>query len=187
MDKHWLSIIDAFSDFNLVRKRASPGCGWWLVTDVATLPVTLMSVAEWINPRPSYNFDRGLRDAGVATAAAVNQPAKSPFRRLLRTKESTFGLLVLQTLPQIKSGQRHGELCEDCGCSLNAEVFELLYEYGEELSTLAAYRQHNSNAMSLTAPGRRSDRNAGIEIPTSHEIMLIARSPTHHTSGVPLN
>jgi len=96
-----LSIVDAFSDFNLVRKEPVLVVGGGLVTDVAGFACATY--------RRSTNYIRvpttliGLVDAGVAIKVAVNHGKLKSSGRLPRAKESNLDFSFLQTLPRIKS------------------------------------------------------------------------------------
>jgi len=126
-----LSIIDAFSDFNLVRKEPVP-VGWWISYRCAGFACATY--------RRSTNYIRvpttliGLVDAGVAIKVAVNHgKLKNPAYHA--PKKVILDFSFLQTLPtdQVRNGM--AELVKIAVVS-NAEVFELLYEYGEDLLRL---------------------------------------------------
>jgi len=120
-----LSIVDAFSDFNLSEKEPVPVVGGGLVTDDVGFACATY--------RRSTNYIRvpttliGLVDAGVAIKAVNHGKLKSS-GRLPRAKESNFDFSFLQTLLTANTA----ELVKIAVVS-NAEVFELLYEYGEDL------------------------------------------------------
>jgi len=124
-------IIDAFSDFNLVRKEPVLVVGGGLITDVAGFACAAY--------RRSTNFIRvpttliGLVDAGVAIKVAVNHgKLKNRLGAYHAPKQVILDFSFLRTLPtsQVRNGM--AELVKIAVVS-NAEVFELLYEYGDEL------------------------------------------------------
>lgn len=124
-------IIDAFSDFNLVRKEPVLVVGGGLITDVAGFACAAY--------RRSTNFIRvpttliGLVDAGVAIKVAVNHgKLKNRLGAYHAPKQVILDFSFLRTLPtaQVRNGM--AELVKIAVVS-NAEVFELLCEYGEEL------------------------------------------------------
>lgn len=127
----FLSIIDAFSDFNLVRKEPVLVVGGGLVTDVAGFACAAY--------RRSTNYIRvpttliGLIDAGVAIKVAVNHgKLKNRLGAYHPPQKVLLDFSFLGTLPtdQVRNGM--AELVKIAVVS-NAEVFELLSEYGEDL------------------------------------------------------
>ena len=127
----FLSIVDAFSDFGLVRKEPVLVVGGGLVLDVAGF-----ACASY---RRNSNYIRvpttliGLVDAGVAIKVAVNhEKMKNRLGAYHPPKHVFLDFSFLSTLPtdQVRNGM--AELVKIAVVS-NAEVFELLYEYGEEL------------------------------------------------------
>jgi len=127
----FLSIVDAFSDFGLVRKEPVLVVGGGLVSDV-----TGFACAAY---RRSSNYIRvptsliALVDAGVAIKVAVNhRKLKNRLGAYHPPKQVLLDFSFLSTLPtdQVRNGM--AELVKIAVVS-NAEVFELLYEYGEEL------------------------------------------------------
>ncbi len=127
----FLSIVDAFSEFNLVRKEPVLIVGGGLLTDVAGF-----ACASY---RRSTNYIRvpttliGLVDAGVAIKVAVNHgKLKNRLGAYHPPKKVILDFSFLQTLPtaQVRNGM--AELVKIAVVS-NLEVFELLEEYGEDL------------------------------------------------------
>lgn len=125
------SIIDAFSDFGLVRKEPVLIVGGGLVTDVAGFACAAY--------RRSTNYIRipttliGLIDAGVAIKVAVNHgKLKNRLGAYHAPKKVILDFSFLATLPtaQVRNGM--AELVKIAVVS-NSEVFELLYEHGDEL------------------------------------------------------
>ncbi len=127
----FLSIVEAFSDFGLVRKEPVLVVGGGLVLDVAGFACAAY--------RRNSNYIRvpttliGLVDAGVAIKVAVNhEKQKNRLGAYHPPKHVFLDFSFLSTLPtdQVRNGM--AELVKIAVVS-NAEVFELLYEYGEEL------------------------------------------------------
>ncbi|MBW4541870.1 MAG: sedoheptulose 7-phosphate cyclase [Myxacorys chilensis ATA2-1-KO14] len=125
------AIIDAFSDFGLVRKEPVLVVGGGLVTDVAGF-----ACASY---RRSSNYIRvpttliGLIDAGVAIKVAVNHgKLKNRLGAYHAPKQVLLDFSFLKTLPvdQIRNGM--AELVKIAVVS-NLEVFQWLETYGEEL------------------------------------------------------
>ena len=125
------SIIEAFSDFGLVRKEPVLIVGGGLVTDVAGFACAAY--------RRSTNYIRipttliGLIDAGVAIKVAVNHgKLKNRLGAYHAPKKVILDFSFLATLPtaQVRNGM--AELVKIAVVS-NSKVFELLYEHGDEL------------------------------------------------------
>ena len=125
------SIIDAFSDFNLVRKEPVLIVGGGLISDVGGFACAAY--------RRSTNYIRipttliALVDAGVAIKVAVNHgKLKNRLGAYHAPKKVILDFSFLRTLPtdQVRNGM--AELVKIAVVS-NAEVFELLSEYGEDL------------------------------------------------------
>lgn len=125
------TIIDAFCRFNLLRKEPVLVIGGGLVLDV-----TGFACAAY---RRSTNYIRiptsliGLIDAGIAIKVAVNHgKLKNRLGAYHAPKEIFLDFSFLRTLPidQIRNGM--AELVKIAVVS-NAEVFNLLDQYGEEL------------------------------------------------------
>ena len=127
----FLSIVDAFSEFNLVRKEPVLVVGGGLITDVAGFACAAY--------RRSTNYIRvpttliGLIDAGVAIKVAVNHgKLKNRLGAYHPPKKVILDFSFLRTLPtaQVRNGM--AELVKIAVVS-NLKVFELLEEHGEEL------------------------------------------------------
>ena len=125
------SIIDAFSDFNLVRKEPVLIVGGGLISDVGGFACAAY--------RRSTNYIRipttliALVDAGVAIKVAVNHgKLKNRLGAYHAPKKVILDFSFLRTLPtdQVRNGM--AELVKIAVVS-NAEVFELLSEYGSDL------------------------------------------------------
>ena len=124
----FLSVVDAFSAFNLLRKEPVLVVGGGLVLDVVGFACAAY--------RRSTNYIRvpttliALVDAGVAIKVAVNHgKLKNRLGAYHPPKKVFLDFSFLQTLPtdQVRNGM--AELVKIAVVS-NAEVFELLYEYG---------------------------------------------------------
>ncbi len=127
----FLSIVDAFSDFDLVRKEPVLIVGGGLLSDVAGFACAAY--------RRSTNYIRipttliSLVDAGVAIKVAVNHgKLKNRLGAYHPPKKVILDFSFLSTLPtaQVRNGM--AELVKIAVVS-NLEVFELLEEYGEDL------------------------------------------------------
>ena len=125
------TIIDAFAEFGLVRKEPVLVVGGGLVTDVAGFACAAY--------RRNSNFIRvpttliGLIDAGVAIKVAVNhKKLKNRLGAYHAPKQVILDFSFLRTLPtaQVRNGM--AELVK-IAVVANAEVFNLLEEYGEQL------------------------------------------------------
>ncbi|MDF5730288.1 MAG: sedoheptulose 7-phosphate cyclase [Rhizonema sp. PD38] len=127
----FLSIVDAFSDFDLVRKEPVLVVGGGLVSDVAGFACAAY--------RRSTNYIRipttliSLVDAGVAIKVGVNhEKLKNRLGAYHAPKKVILDFSFLSTLPtaQVRNGM--AELVKIAVVS-NLEVFELLEKYGEDL------------------------------------------------------
>lgn len=127
----FLSIVDAFSEFNLVRKEPVLVVGGGLLSDVAGFACAAY--------RRSTNYIRvpttliALVDAGVAIKVAVNHgKLKNRLGAYHPPKKVILDFSFLRTLPtaQVRNGM--AELVKIAVVS-NLEVFKLLEEYGEDL------------------------------------------------------
>ena len=124
-------IIDAFADFGLVRKEPVLVVGGGLITDVAGFACSTY--------RRSSNYIRipttliGLIDASVAIKVAVNhKKLKNRLGAYHASQKVILDFSFLRTLPtaQVRNGM--AELVKIAVVS-EAEVFELLEKYGEQL------------------------------------------------------
>ena len=126
-------IVDAFTEFGLVRTEPVLVVGGGLVTDVAGLACATY--------RRSTNYIRipttliGLIDASVSIKVAVNH-GKSKNRLGAYHASSTvfldFGFLATLPVDQVRNGM--AEMIKIAVVS-NAGIFELLEKYGEDLLT----------------------------------------------------
>ncbi len=177
-----LSIVDAFSNFNLVRKEPVLIVGGGLLTDVAGFACATY--------RRSTNYIRvpttliGLVDAGVAIKVAVNHgKLKNRLGAYHPPKKVILDFSFLQTLPtdQVRNGM--AELVKIAVVS-NAEVFEMLYEYGEDL--LRTHFGYIDSTPELKDIAYRVKYEAiktmlELEAPNLHEIMLDRAIAYGHT------
>lgn len=167
------SIIDAFSDFGLVRKEPVLIVGGGLVTDVAGFACAAY--------RRSTNYIRipttliGLIDAGVAIKVAVNHgKLKNRLGAYHAPKKVILDFSFLATLPtaQVRNGM--AELVKIAVVS-NSEVFELLYEHGDEL--LRTHFGYIDGTPAIQEVAHRVNYEAiktmlELETPNLHEIDL---------------
>ncbi|MBN3897427.1 MAG: sedoheptulose 7-phosphate cyclase [Nostoc sp. NOS(2021)] len=166
-------IIDAFSDFGLVRKEPVLVVGGGLITDVAGF-----ACASY---RRKSNYIRipttliGLIDAGVAIKVAVNhRKLKNRLGAYHAPLKVILDFSFLKTLPtaQVRNGM--AELVKIAVVS-NSKVFELLYEYGEEL--LSTHFGHVNATSELKEIAHKLNYEAiktmlELETPNLHEIDL---------------
>ncbi len=169
----FLSIIDAFSAFDLVRKEPVLVVGGGLVLDVVGFACSAY--------RRSTNYIRvpttliALVDAGVAIKVAVNHgKLKNRLGAYHPPKKVFLDFSFLRTLPtdQVRNGM--AELVKIAVVS-NAEVFELLYEYGEDL--LRTHFGYVDGTPELEKVAHRLNYEAiktmlELETPNLHELML---------------
>ncbi|MDZ8029921.1 MULTISPECIES: sedoheptulose 7-phosphate cyclase [unclassified Nostoc] len=166
-------IVDAFSNFGLVRKEPVLVVGGGLVTDVAGFACAAY--------RRKSNYIRipttliGLIDAGVAIKVAVNhRKEKNRLGAYHAPLKVILDFSFLKTLPtaQVRNGM--AELVKIAVVS-NLEVFELLYEYGEEL--LSTHFGHVNATPEIKEIAHKVNYEAiktmlELETPNLHEIDL---------------
>ena len=169
----FLSIVDAFSEFNLVRKEPVLVIGGGLITDVAGFACSAY--------RRSTNYIRipttliGLVDAGVAIKVAVNHgKLKNRLGAYHAPQRVILDFSFLRTLPtaQVRNGM--AELVK-IAVVANAEVFELLEQYGEEL--LSTHFGYIGGSEQLQEIAQRVNYQAiktmlELETPNLHELDL---------------
>ena len=169
----FLSVVDAFSAFNLLRKEPVLVVGGGLVLDVVGFACAAY--------RRSTNYIRvpttliALVDAGVAIKVAVNHgKQKNRLGAYHPPKKVFLDFSFLRTLPtdQVRNGM--AELVKIAVVS-NAEVFELLYEYGEDL--LRTHFGYIDATPELKDVAHRLNYEAiktmlELETPNLHELML---------------
>lgn len=167
------SIIDAFADFGLVRKEPVLIVGGGLLTDVAGFACATY--------RRSTNYIRipttliSLVDAGVAIKVGVNHgKLKNRLGAYHAPKKVILDFSFLQTLPTPEVRNGMAELVKIAVVS-NAEVFELLYEHGDEL--LATHFGHIGGTPELREIAHRVTYKSietmlELETPNLHELDL---------------
>lgn len=167
------SIIDAFADFNLVRKEPVLVVGGGLVSDVAGFACAAY--------RRKTNYIRipttliALVDAGIAIKVAVNHgKLKNRLGAYHAPKKVILDFSFLGTLPTVEVRNGMAELVKIAVVS-NAEVFELLYEYGEDL--LRTHFGYVDGSAELQDVAHRLNYEAiktmlELETPNLHELDL---------------
>jgi 3-dehydroquinate synthase len=167
------SIVEAFAHFGLVRKEPVLIVGGGLLTDVAGFACATY--------RRSTNYIRipttliSLVDAGVAIKVAVNHgKLKNRLGAYHAPKKVILDFSFLQTLPTPEVRNGMAELVKIAVVS-NAEVFELLYEYGEEL--LATHFGYIGGTPHLQEVAQRVNYKSietmlELETPNLHELDL---------------
>ncbi len=167
------SIVDAFADFGLVRKEPVLVVGGGLVTDVAGFACAAY--------RRKTNYIRipttliGLVDAGVAIKVAVNhEKLKNRLGAYHAPQKVILDFSFLRTLPTAEVRNGMAELVKIAVVS-NAEVFQLLYEYGEDL--LTTHFGYNDGTPELKKVAERVNYEAiktmlELETPNLHELDL---------------
>jgi demethyl-4-deoxygadusol synthase len=167
------TIVDAFADFNLRRKEPVLVIGGGLVLDV-----TGFACAAY---RRSTNYIRvptsliGLVDAGVAIKVAVNHgKLKNRLGAYHAPQQVFLDFSFLETLPtdQVRNGM--AELVK-IAVVANAEVFDLLETYGEDL--LHTHFGYLNGSPLLREVGQRVNHESiktmlELETPNLHELML---------------
>jgi demethyl-4-deoxygadusol synthase len=167
------NIVDAFADFGLIRKEPVLVVGGGLVTDVAGFACSAY--------RRRTNYIRipttliGLIDAGVAIKVAVNhKKLKNRLGAYHAPEKVILDFSFLKTLPtaQVRNGM--AELVK-IAVVANNEVFELLYEYGEEL--LQTHFGYINSTPELREIAHRVNYEAiktmlELETPNLHELDL---------------
>jgi 3-dehydroquinate synthetase len=166
-------IVDAFSHFGLVRKEPVLVVGGGLITDVAGFACAAY--------RRKSNYIRipttliGLIDAGVAIKVAVNHgKLKNRLGAYHAPLKVILDFSFLKTLPttQVRNGM--AELVK-IAVVANSQVFELLYEHGEEL--LSTHFGHVNGTPELKEIAHKVNYEAiktmlELETPNLHEIDL---------------
>ena len=166
-------IVDAFTDFGLVRSEPVLVVGGGLVTDVAGLACATY--------RRRTNYIRvpttliGLIDASVAIKVAVNQgDQKNRLGAYHASEKVLLDFSFLETLPEEQVRNGMAELIK-IAVVANRDVFELLDAHGEELlHTRFGYR---NGTPELRQVGHRVTYDAigtmlDLEVPNLHELDL---------------
>lgn len=166
-------IVDAFGEFGLVRKEPVLVVGGGLTTDVAGFACSMF--------RRSTNYIRvpttliGLIDASVAIKVAVNHgKSKNRLGAFHASQQVILDFSFLATLPveQVRNGMAELVKISTVG---NAEIFELLEKYGEDLLTtrfghLDGTPELRQVADRVTYEGIRTMLE--LEVPNLHELDL---------------
>lgn len=166
-------IVDAFCEFNLRRKEPVLVMGGGLVQDVAGFACAAY--------RRSTNFVRvpttliALVDAAIAIKVAVNHgKLKNRLGAYHPPKQVLLDFSFLKTLPTPEVRNGMAELVKIAVVS-NAEVFDLLERYGEEL--LHSHFGYLTEDAFLQEMGQRVNYESiktmlELETPNLHELML---------------
>ena len=163
-------IVDAFTDFGLVRGEPVLVVGGGLTTDVAGLACAVF--------RRSQNYIRvpttliGLIDASVAIKVAVNHGKyKNRLGAFHASDKVILDFSFLKTLPidQVRNGM--AELLK-IAIVANANIFEVLEKYGEDL--VSTRFGHTGGTPELRDIGRQLTYDAihtmlRLEVPNLHE------------------
>lgn len=167
------AIVDAFADFCLVRKEPVLIIGGGLLTDVAGFACAAY--------RRSTNYIRipttliGLVDAGIAIKVAVNHgKLKNRLGAYHAPKQVFLDFSFLRTLPTPEVRNGMAELIKIAVVS-NAEVFELLCEYGEQLlDTHFGYLNGSSELRQVgyQINSKSIETMLELETPNLHELDL---------------
>jgi 3-dehydroquinate synthase len=166
-------IVDAFSDFGLVRKEPVLVVGGGLTTDVAGFACAVF--------RRSTNYIRvpttliGLIDASVAIKVAVNHcRSKNRLGAFHASQQVILDFSFLKTLPAREVRNGMAELIKISAVA-NSDVFELLEKYGPDL--LATRFGHLDGTPELREIAHRVTYDAigtmlRLEVPNLHELDL---------------
>ena len=175
-------IVDAFSDFGLVRKEPVLVVGGGLTTDVAGFACAVF--------RRSTNYIRvpttliGLIDASVAIKVAVNHGrSKNRLGAFHASQQVILDFSFLKTLPAREVRNGMAELIKISAVA-NSGVFELLEKYGPDL--LATRFGHLDGTPELREIAHRVTYDAigtmlRLEVPNLHELDLARVIPFGHT------
>ena len=175
-------IVEAFSDFGLVRKEPVLVVGGGLTTDVAGLACATF--------RRSTNYIRvpttliGLIDASVAIKVAVNfGKSKNRLGAYHASQKVILDFSFLKTLPidQVRNGM--AELIK-ISVVANSEIFELIEKYGEDL--LLTRFGHLDGTPELREIAHKVTYEAistmlRLEVPNLHELDLDRAIAYGHT------
>lgn len=167
------TMIDAFCRFNLRRKEPVLVIGGGLVTDVAGFACSAYRRSTPFIRIPTTLI--GLIDASIAIKVAVNHgKLKNRLGAYHAPKETFLDFSFLKTLPvdQIRNGM--AELVK-IAVVANAEVFNLLDHYGEDL--LYTHFGYQDNDATLQEVGYQVNYESiktmlELEACNLHEIML---------------
>ncbi len=166
-------IVDALSEFGLVRKEPVLVVGGGLVTDVAGFACATY--------KRSTNYIRvpttliGLIDASVSIKVGANHgKLKNRLGAYHASRQVILDFGFLETLPEDQVRNGMAELIK-IAVVANKQVFELLEEHGEEL--LRTHFGHLDGSPELRAAADTITWQAintmlELEVPNLHEIML---------------
>ena len=166
-------IVDAFSEFGLVRKEPVLVVGGGLVTDVVGFACATY--------RRKTNYIRvpttliGLIDASVSIKVAANHgKLKNRLGAYHASQKVILDFGFLATLPEDQVRNGMAELIK-ISVVANQQVFELLEEHGEEL--LRTHFGHLDGSPELRAAANTITWQAintmlELEVPNLHELML---------------
>lgn len=175
-------IVDAFTDFGLVRREPVLVVGGGLTTDVAGLACATY--------RRRTNYIRvpttliGLIDASVAIKVAVNQGHQKNRLGAYHASEKVFlDFSFLETLPEEQVRNGMAELIK-IAVVANRDVFHLLEAHGEEL--LETRFGYLSGTAQLREAAHRVTYDAigtmlDLEVPNLHELDLDRAIAYGHT------
>lgn len=124
-------IVDAFGEFGLIRKEPVLVVGGGLTTDVAGFACSMYRRATNYVRIPTTLI--GLIDASVAIKVAVNHGKYKNRLGAFHASQTVlldFGFLKTLPIEQVRNGMAELIKISTVG---NAEIFDLLAKYGEEL------------------------------------------------------
>ena len=166
-------IVDAFSDFGLVRREPVLVVGGGLTTDVAGLAcATYRRRTDYIRVPTTLI---GLIDASVAIKVAVNHGDQKNRLGAYHASERVFlDFSFLETLPddQVRNGM--AELIK-IAVVANRPIFERLEAHGEELLHTRFGQRHGTAEIRAVARTVTHDAIATmleLEVPNLHELDL---------------
>ncbi len=166
-------IVDAFADFGLLRKEPVLVVGGGLTTDVAGFACAAY--------RRSTNYIRipttliGLIDASVSIKVAVNHGKhKNRLGAYHASQKVLLDFSLLETLPEDQVRNGMAELIK-IAVVANAEIFDLLEKYGEDLlrtrfGHLDGSEELRQVADTITYEAIRTMLT--LEVPNLHELDL---------------
>ncbi len=166
-------IVDAFGEFELVRKEPVLVVGGGLTTDVAGFACSMF--------RRSTNYIRvpttliGLIEASVAIKVAVNHgKSKNRLGAFHASQKVILDFSFLKTLPaeQVRNGMAELIKISTVG---NSAIFELLEKYGEDLLTTRFGHLDGTRLLREVADRVTYDAiktMLELEVPNLHELDL---------------
>ncbi|UZJ24563.1 sedoheptulose 7-phosphate cyclase [Rhodococcus antarcticus] len=166
-------IVDAFSDFGLVRKEPVLVVGGGLVTDVAGFACSTYKRKTNYIRVPTTLI--GLIDASVSIKVGANHgKLKNRLGAYHASQKVILDFGFLATLPEDQVRNGMAELIK-IAVVANQQVFELLEEHGQDL--LRTRFGHLDGTPELVAAGntitwQAIDTMLELEVPNLHELML---------------